>query len=203
MKLQRLFVIVSAIATCGCQTQSDTPRPITPLPPSTVHSTVSPGAVSTQGTADNSVRTADGTAPLVLPLDKGAVYGDLPPASIQVAFLHVTNHSASEELRGVFQITNTLDRSVYILHTSVTTSNQSGWSLLRRFWYTPGMIGAHERFLLETWVPPRGGPYRLEFRRRASGAGSEFYSAPFSVSPGPPMQQHDFPPLPIRYAQPG
>src|ERR1035438_9706676 len=94
-------------------------------------------------------------------------------------------------------------RTLYILHWSVTTSNQSGWSLLQREWYSPGMIEPHEQFLLNTWLPPRGGPYRLELRRRAYGPGSEFYSLPFWVSPGPPMQQEDFPPLPMVYPNPG
>jgi hypothetical protein len=128
---------------------------------------------------------------------------EVPPWALGVSFLCVTNNGASNEMRGVFQITNRLDKYVYILHWSVTTSNQSGWSVLRREWYSPGMINPHEQFLLNTWAPPRGGPYRLELRRRAEGSGSQFFSPPFTVSAGPPMQQEDFPAPPVYYTNPG
>jgi hypothetical protein len=124
---------------------------------------------------------------------------EVPPWALGVSFLYVTNNAASKEMRAVFQITNRLDKYVYILHWSVTTSNKSGWNVLRREWNSPGMIDPHDQFLLNTWVPPRGGPYRLELRRRADGPGSQFFSPAFSVSPGPPMQQDDFPAPPMGY----
>ena len=128
---------------------------------------------------------------------------EVPQWALDVSFLYVTNNAASNGMRGVFQITNRLDKYVYILHWSVSSSNQSGWNVLRREWYSPGMIDPHEQFLLNTWLPPRGGPYRLELRRTAFGPGSEFFSPPFIVSPGKPMQQEDFPPPPVHYTSPG
>ena len=122
MKLLYLVATLSVIAVCGCEIQRHKQPPVTELPPTIIH-------------------------PPAPPVNSGP--NSLPHSSIEVTFLYVTNDVASKEMRGVFQITNRLDTFVYILHWSVATSNQSGWSPLRREFYSPGMIDPHEQFLFD------------------------------------------------------
>ena len=67
---------------------------------------------------------------------------------------------------------------------------------------SPSMIDPHEQFIFQTWVPDRGGLYRLELHTRNDGPNSEFFSQPFRVSAGPPIKEEDVPHITV-YPPPG
>ena len=107
-----------------------------------------------------------------------------------VTFLGVTNGVATNRVEGIFQITNRLNTYVYIYTTSIQLADGASWMFLSKTgWHPLGMIDPHEQFLFQTWVPERGGVYRLELY----GSRAEYFSDPFRVSPGPPVRPEDFP----------
>jgi hypothetical protein len=113
-----------------------------------------------------------------------------PQSDLGVTFLCVTNSAATKGVEGIFQITNRLSTYVWIYTQSIQVAKGSSWTFLTKSgWHPLGMIDPHEQFFFQTWVPDRGGVYRLELY----GSKAEYFSQPFRVSPGPPVKQEDFP----------
>jgi hypothetical protein len=99
---------------------------------------------------------------------------ETPPApAVGVTFLYLTNEVASTNVEGVFLITNKLNTYVYIWRSEIQDATQSDWALLIRRFHAPGMIDPHEQFLFQTWVPNRGGLYRLELHTTVRPCGNQ------------------------------
>jgi hypothetical protein len=110
-----------------------------------------------------------------------------PQPDLGISFISVTNSSKPLEERhinGIFEITNRLNASLHIYNQSIYVSNGSAWKFLSgTTWQSLGVIPPHAQFILQTWVPERGGVYSLALQ----SSQEEYFSRPFCVSPGPPV----------------
>ena len=123
------------------------------------------------------------------------------PPSVYVALLYLTNNIDRNQLEGVFRLDNRLDDDVFISGSNIESFNGTNWTFLttvsmRRFDRSvdirfPGGL----RFLFQTWVPDKGGLYRLVLYTRMHPnirTNTDIPSPAFRVSDGPPITQIDF-----------
>lgn len=130
------------------------------------------------------------------------------PPPFQVSFLYLTNNVASGGVCGVFRLDNKFGDDLDITKSTLEATSGSGWTFLtgvanRRYdHFSPSILYPKGQTFFQTWVPEKGGLYRLVLHSRSFGSSlrnppglqfgshgidTDIASQAFRVSPGPPV----------------